>query len=368
MNNFTSAAIGFLYRNMMKPVLFRFDPEDVHDRFTAVGETLGRCALTRAVLRGLLAYAHPRLEQEILGIKFPNPIGLAAGFDKDAYLTDIIPAVGFGFEEVGSVTGRACAGNARPRLWRLPKSQSLAVYYGLKNEGCEKIAARLAGKKFAVPIGTSVAMTNCKENGELAAGVEDFAAAFAAFANIGSYTTVNISCPNAFGGQPFVAPDRLEALLSRLDLIPTGKPVFLKLSPDLSEKELDGVLEAVARHRVHGFICTNLTKKRENDRIIDANVPDKGGLSGRVVAGLAEAMIGRVYRRTGGRYVIIGCGGVFSAEDAFRQIRLGASLVQMITGMIFEGPQVVGQINNGLVRLLDRHGFKTIRDAVGTGA
>ena len=353
------------YRLAAKPFLFRRDPEDVHDGVTRLGEYLGSHHATRFMTRAAFAYADPRLRQRIEGIDFLNPIGLAAGFDKDARLVDIMPAVGFGFMEIGSVTGEPCAGNPKPRLWRLPKSRSLVVHFGLKNDGCEAISRRLAGRALDAPLGTSVAMTNCRENADIDAGIADYAKAFGAFVTIGQYYTVNISCPNAFGGQPFTAPERLERLLGRLDAIFTRKPVFIKLSPDLTIDEVDAILDVARQHRVHGFVCSNLTKERDNDALADDTVPQRGGISGKVVGGMADAQIAYVYRATRGRCVIIGCGGVSSAEDAYRKIRLGASLVQMVTGMIYEGPQVVGEINRGLVRLLERDGFDAVTEARG---
>jgi dihydroorotate dehydrogenase len=356
--------IGFLYRNILKPILFRFDAEKVHDAFTAIGAFLGRYRITRWKTRWLFAYKNPRLEQTVLGIRFANPMGLAAGFDKDAKLTDIMPCVGFGFEEVGSITGGPCEGNPKPRLWRLPKLKSLVVHYGLKNEGCEDVASRLAGKKFMIPVGISVAKTNNAECADMEKGIADYAKAFVAFAyeGIGDYFTVNISCPNAYGGEPFTDSSRLDKLLTRLDAIPTEKPVFLKLSPDIFGEKLDALIEVCGRHRVHGFICTNLTKEKKEEHDIRL----KGGLSGMMVQRLSDEQISYIYKKTRGRYVIIGLGGIFSAEDALRKIQLGASLVQLITGMIFEGPQIVGEINRGLVKLLDKNGLKNISEAIGT--
>ncbi len=354
--------IGFLYRNILKPILFLFDAEFVHDRFVKTGELLGRFGITRWKVRWLFAYQNPRLEQTVLGIKFVNPVGLSAGFDKDAKLTDIMPAVGFGFEEVGSITGEPCAGNPRPRLWRLPQLKSLVVHYGLKNEGCEKNAARLAKKNFKITIGTNIAKTNNVACAETEAGIDDYAKAFAALAVIGDYFTVNISCPNAYGGEPFVDPIRLEALLLRLDAIPTKKPVFLKLSPDIAGEKLDALLDVCARHRVQGFVCTNLTKEKKDQN----DIRMKGGLSGMLVQKLSDEQISYIYKKTQGKYIIIGVGGIFSAADAFRKIQLGATLVELITGMIFEGPQLIGEINRGLVRLLDKNGFKNIAEAVGS--
>lgn len=353
------------YRLILKPIFFRMDPEDIHDFMVGQGVLLSKFGFTRFLTKVAFGYSHPLLEQEILGISFKNPIGLAAGFDKNAQLTQLLPMVGFGFEEVGSITGEPCAGNLKPRLWRLPESKSLVVHYGLKNDGAVAIAQRLRTQKFVFPVGTSVAKTNSPDTCETQAGIDDYVKAFKEFVDIGAYYTVNISCPNAFGGQPFTDPEKLEKLLKALDAIPTKKPVFVKFSPDVSEQNFDEILEIALRHRVHGFICTNLTKNRQNPKIIDKHIPEKGGLSGKVVEDLSNKMIERLYKKTKGKYVIIGCGGVFSAEDAYKKIRLGANLIQMITGMIYQGPQTISDINMGLVRLLHKDGFKSIQEAVG---
>jgi dihydroorotate dehydrogenase len=361
------ALIGFFYRHLLKPFLFLFDAEAVHDNFLKIGQFLGRFRLTRAATRFLFAYKNKCLQQIILGISFPNPVGLSAGFDKDAKLTDIISEVGFGFDEVGSITGEPCDGNPRPRLWRLPAQKSLVVHYGLKNEGCETVAARLKNKHFKIPIGTNIAKTNNVACAITEAGISDYAKAFAALKDIGDYFTVNISCPNAYGGEPFVDPDRLDALLAKLDGIATKKPVFLKLSPDIRGEKLDAIIAVCDHHRVNGFVCSNLTKEKtaaEGKGAGDLRM--KGGLSGRLVQKLSDEQIAYLYKKTSGKYVIIGVGGIFSAEDAFRKIQAGASLLGLVTGMIYEGPQLIGEINRGLVPLLRAGGFSNLAEAVGS--
>jgi len=360
-----SRAASFAYQHILKPTFFKHDPEDVHDRMTGLGKILGRHRPTRALARWAFNYRHPALEQTILGIHFPNPIGLAAGFDKNAELVDVLPELGFGFVEVGSITGEPCAGNPKPRLWRLPASQSIVVNYGLKNDGAEVLSRRLAGRKFNIPVGISIAKTNSPATVEMAAGVADYIKAYRAFADIGRYTTINISCPNAYGGEPFTDPAKLDLLLAEINVIPTKKPVFIKLSPDLSREQLDAILAVCDRRGVDGIICSNLTKQRSNPKIKDATVPAKGGLSGKVVEDLANALIKYIYEKTNGKYVIVGCGGVFTAADAYKKITLGASLVQMITGMIYQGPQVIGEINRGLVELLAADGLTNIAQARG---
>lgn len=353
------------YGHLLKPVFFRSDPEFVHDQMTKVGKWLGSHPFGRKFTGKLFGYKDPVLEQRIFNIHFENPIGLSAGFDKNAELTDILPAVGFGFAEVGSITGAPCAGNPKPRLWRLPKSKGLAVYYGLKNDGCEAIAEKLKWKTFAIPIGMSVAMTNCFANLNLLNAIKDYAKAFRVLEPLGSYITVNVSCPNTENGQPFLQPANFNRLFDVLDQIPTSKPVFIKLSPDLDEPHIDRLLQAAGSHRIHGIICTNLTKKRESSKIKDSAVPRVGGLSGKIVAELSDKMLAYIRKKQGNRFVLIGSGGVFNALDAYRKIRLGASLIQIITGMIYEGPQIISEINRGLAALLKRDGFASIRDAVG---
>lgn len=369
-------ALGlFLYRHLLKPVFFRMDPEKAHDSCSNLGKGLGSNILGRWLVGLAFWSANPMLRQKVAGLEFVSPVGLTAGFDKSAQLTRILPSLGFGFAELGSITGEPCEGNPKPRLWRLKKSKSLVVYYGLKNDGAEVIAERLKktlpkvrktalGKRFIY--GVSVAKTNCQETVECKKGVDDYYKAYLLIRDYADYITINISCPNAFGGQPFTDKHSLGLLLNKLDgIYREGCPVFIKLSPDLSSAEVDDILEVSAKHKVDGFICTNLTKKRDSHKIVDKDVPELGGISGKVVGQLSDDLIERVYRATGGQKIVIGVGGVFSAEDAYRKIRLGANLVEMLTGMIFEGPSVISEINLGLVRLLRRDGFKNISEAVG---
>lgn len=345
------------YRHALKPLLFRLDPEDVHDRMTRVGRVLGATGIGRGFTRSLLHFEHPMLANEVAGIRFENPVGLAAGFDKNARLWDILPDVGFGFAELGSITGESCEGNARPRLRRIPTREALQVNYGLKNDGADAVSTRLRGIKSRIPLGISAAKTNTVATADPDAAIADYAHVLASFQDTADYFTVNISCPNAFGGQPFTDPVLLEQLLTAVDATGVRQPIFIKLSPDLSEPQLDALLEVLQSHRVAGIVCTNLTKR--------AGISGLGGISGRPVRALADAQLAYIARRTRGRYALIGVGGIFNAPDAYRKIRLGASLVQLITGMVYRGPQLIGQINHGLVALLRRDGFSNIAGAVG---
>lgn len=345
--------IRFLYQNVLKRIFFLIDPETIHDFMTLTGRILGSNSFTRHITGLVFSYSNSALEQEVCGIKFRNPVGLAAGFDKDANLTDILPSVGFGFMEVGTITGKPCKGNPKPHLWRLNKDQSLRVNLGLNNKGAKEISNRLTGKKFEIPLITSIGKTNSRQTIETEAGIADYVKAYKEFTQIGDFFDINISCPNAYGVQSFSDPKKLDKLLTEIDKIPTKKPVFLKMPPDLSEKELDQILAVAKKHKIAGFVCSNLLKST------------KGGVSGKAVENLANKQIQMIYKKTQGKYIIIGCGGIFSAEDAYKKIKLGASLVQLITGMIFEGPQVISEINRGLVKLLQNDGYKNISEAIG---
>jgi dihydroorotate dehydrogenase len=200
---------------------------------------------------------------------------------------------------------------------------------------------------------------------DTAVAVADYVKAFGAFTEIADYITVNISCPNAQGGMPFLEPAKLDLLFSRLDAIQTDKSIFVKMSPDKTVAEVDKILDTLKKHRVHGIICSNLTKKTENPKVFEKNIPQVGGISGKPVQDLSDDLLAHIYRREGKRFILIGCGGIFSAEDAYKKIRLGASLVELITGMIFKGPQLISDINLGLTELLRRDGFQNISEAVG---
>lgn len=352
-----NATISWLYRHILKPIFFARDPEDVHNLILRRGVLLGKHRIARSITHATFGYGDSMLEQNLHGIRVANPAGLSAGFDKNAVLTQIIPHVGFGFMEVGSITAEASLGNPKPRLWRYPEEQSILVHLGLNNDGVELIASRLEHTAFHFPVGTNIAMTNRPEKFGVEEGIADYATSFRRLANIGSYFTVNISCPNTYQGEPFSDPEVLDKLFSSLDSIPTRKPIFLKLSPDLSESEVDAIVEVGQNHRLHGFVCSNLTKKHSKEH--------PGGLSGKIQQKLSDEQLAHLAKRAHGQYTLIGVGGIFSAEDAYYKIKLGASLVELITGMIYEGPQLISAINQGLVRLLKKDGFRSIQDAVG---
>lgn len=367
---FSAIKLGYIYKRMLKPVLFKFDPEFVHDRFTNVGVLLGSNPITRGITSFYLKYSNKILEQEVLGIQFKNPVGLSAGFDKNAQLLKIIPSVGFGHMEVGSVTAESYEGNEKPRLKRLPKSKALVVYYGLKNIGVDKIIERLQKIRHTdFKYSVSIAKTNCLKTASEDAGIEDYAISLEKLskANLGDFYTINISCPNTFGGEPFTTPKLLNKLLVRLDRVKHDKPVFIKMPINLEWKDFNDLLVVASKHNVQGVIIGNLTKARDPKLILDKLPEDqKGGISGLPTQNLCNDLIKKTYANYKDRFIIVGVGGIFSAEDAYEKIKLGASLLQMITGMIFEGPQVIGSINRGLAKLIAKDGYKNISEAIGS--
>lgn len=346
-----------IYGKIVRPLCFMHDAEHIHNSFIKIGKFLGSNRAAKMAVSSLFNYQHPKLEQKILGLQFRNPIGLAAGFDKNAELINVMESVGFGFVEVGSITALPCKGNSGKRIDRIAAKKSLWVNLGLNNNGVHEITKRLQGSKFNIPYGLSLARTNCKDTASSEAGIKDYIASLKESRNIGDYHTLNISCPNSYGGQPFAHPALYEQLLKEVDKFNLNKPVFVKLSPDLTKNNLDKLLRISKNHAIAGFICTNLTKKHKFG---------KGALSGKVVEQGANDLIKYLYSKTKGRYIIIGVGGIFSAEDAYEKIKLGANLVQLITGMIYRGPGLIGEINYGLVKLLEKDGYKNISEAVGT--
>lgn len=348
------------YKAILKPIFFKFDPEDVHDHMTLWGNFLGKNTLTRKLVSFLFNYKNPSLEQNILGINFKNPIGLSAGFDKNAVLTNIIPSVGFGFMEIGSITAKPYAGNPKPRLYRIPEAKSLRINYGLKNLGAEILHKNLKNKKFYFPVGVNIAKTNSPLTSQISVGIEDYFFTYKTFQDIGSYFTINISCPNTCEEKPvFAEPKNFDLLLAKIFSIQKTKPVFIKLSPDLPETQLNGILEVCNKYPVDGFVCTNLTKVDTVEHV------GKGGFSGKLVEDLSTKLIQKVYKYYKGQKIIIGVGGVFNAHDAYKKIKSGASLIELITGMIFEGPQVISEINQELMKLLKKNGYKNISEAIG---
>lgn len=360
--------LGHGYRFVVKPIYFRFDPEQVHHALTQAGVRLSRTKIGRGITHAAFYYQHPILKTTVAGMSLRSPIGLAAGFDKEGVLTDILPELGFGFATVGSVTGSPCPGNPKPRLWRLPKSKALLVHLGLNSSGGETIGQRLVRQPSRIPRGISIARANISSTDSIAAGIADYVLAAKQMQNCGAYWEINISCPNTTGGEPFVLPEHLTQLLTALQPYISNQPSFIKVPSNLTHLEYDALIRVAHDHHITGWICTNLLKDHHSQYIVDANVPPKGGISGKVLQATADDVLRYMYQQTQGRMPIIGVGGVFTAEDAYKKIRHGATAIQLITGMIYRGPSVLSEIQRGLVRLLRRDGFTSIEQAVGVDA
>ena len=369
-----------LYR-IKRPLLFQFDSERVHNWLTSIGERVGRSKALRSTLQALWRVESPALVQTLHGIKFSNPIGLSAGFDYEARLTQALPAIGFGFGTVGTITNKAYEGNPYPRLGRLVKSRSLLVNKGFKNEGIRVVVKKLANTKFAIPIGISIGKTNGQKEMTQAEAVADVVTTFQIAETNSpavsfSYYELNISCPNLYGNVEFYSTEHLRELLTAVTDLNLSKPLFIKMPIHKSDDETRAMLAVIADHPVAGVIFSNLQTNRNDPALDQTEVQryEQGFFSGKPVEKRANELIALAYKefgsplaKLGAKLTIVGCGGVFSAEDAYKKIKLGASLVEMITGMIYVGPQLPAQINLGLIKLLKQDGFHSVSEAVGSG-
>lgn len=357
--------LNFGYKKIAKPYLFSKDPEWAHDKTLASAKTFGNILPARWLIKHTMSYSSNLLNQAVDSLNFQNPLGLAAGWDKDGQAIKLMSSLGFGFTEVGSITKHAYQGNDYPRLTRLPKSKSILVNYGLKNQGVDIIYNRLRKAKINIPLGTNVARTNSKDCADDRKSIEDYCYSIEKLKTTGDYFTINISCPNTFGGQPFHQPDRLNLLLTEIETIKTNKPKYLKISPDISNRNIEEIVNLAYKHNIAGFVCGNLTKKRNLNTIYETNLPQEGGLSGAVVSELSNNLIKTIYKMTGNEKTIIGLGGIFTAEDAWQKIGLGANLLQLVTGLIYEGPGLVGLINKQLRNKLSENNYSNIEQARG---
>jgi len=351
-------------------------PDAIHSsmiRFTSIA---GRVPAMRWFVRlSFKSRRDERLVQNYHGVEFDSPVGLAAGFDKNGEVVPIISVLGFGFGTVGSVTAKHCVGNPRPWFYRLPNTQSLVVNAGLANHGSRIIIKRLGQYKSHTarqfPIVLSIAKTNSQKVVDIKDGIADYVTTVKRAKNENSIKMIelNISCPNAFGGEPFTTPNRLDRLLTAVDKVGTKQPIYIKMPVNLSWDAFKPLLDVIVKHRVVGVTISNLAKDRAKVELKD-ELPNtvKGNLSGKPTWQISNELIRQTYLNYGDRLTIIGVGGIFSAEDAYSKIRLGASLVEIITGMIFCGPQLVTEINDGLARLLEQDGYANISQAIGVDA
>lgn len=362
---------GLVYRNLAKPILFQFDAEKVHETILSMGSEMGTDAEVKKIIGALFTSKNSSLRQKVCGLNFPSPIGLAAGFDYEAKLTQILYALGFGFQTVGTITAFPYDGNTRPMLGRLPKSKSLMVNKGFKNLGADKTIRKLDGLSFKIPVGISIGRTNSLVLQTQKQSVDDIVAAFMLFeksAVPNSYYELNISCPNLMGNITFYPKKNLEELLTEVDRLHLKKPVFVKMPIDKSDKEILEMLDTILKFSPIGVIFGNLQKDHKHPTLNQEEVAkfSAGHFSGKPTFDRSNELIKLAYKKYKKRFVIIGCGGVFNAKDAWEKITSGATLVQMITGLVFEGPQVVAEINHGLAKMVKENGFKNISEAIGT--
>jgi dihydroorotate dehydrogenase len=303
----------------------------------------------------------PTLETRVAGVDFPNPVGLAAGFDKDAEVFEPMLSLGFGFVEVGTLTPRPQAGNAQPRLFRLAEDEAVINRMGFNNRGQADALTRLS-KRYRTGglVGVNVGANKDSED-----RIADYVAGVRAMGPVADYLTINISSPNTPGLRRLQDEGALKELLSEVQAIGSDKPIFLKVAPDLEESDPERIVRAALDHRIAAIIVSNTTVTRPSLKSRYAN--EAGGLSGKPLKPLALEALRRFRRAGGGEIPLIGVGGIANADDAWERIRAGASLVQLYTAMVYEGPGIVRRIAWGLVERLRREGFANIAEAVGSG-
>jgi len=343
-----------MYKALVKPALFTLDAERAHHLVFNNLRRAARVPGAKAMLRGLYDFQHPSLAREVFGLKFPNPVGLAAGFDKNATLTDELATLGFGFVEIGTVTPRPQAGNPQPRLFRLPKDEALVNRMGFNNDGVAVVAARLAQRQNRqLLIGGNIGKNKDTPNERAA---EDYVACFEALAEEVDYFVVNVSSPNTPGLRQLQEKEPLIKLLQQVQERNLSRaqprPLLLKIAPDLTDSQLDDILEIARETKLSGLVSTNTTISREG-LLTDAGqvtALGAGGLSGRPLRARATEVIRYLHQRSQGELPIIGAGGIHSARDAQEKLAAGASLVQLYTGFIYEGPALVSRINKALAR------------------
>jgi dihydroorotate dehydrogenase len=344
--------VGGLYRNLVKPVLFAMDPEMVHNGFTRIGEALEN---SDWLIGNLLAYKNTKLNKKVLGVEFPNPIGLAAGFDWDGHLAQVLGSVGFGFNTVGTVTAKAYEGNSKPRLGRLPKSRSLFVNKGFMSEGAVAVAKRLDNKIFDNKvIGISVGSSNVPEVNSINKAINDYLFTFDIFKDkpYVKYWELNISCPNTSMTESFADLRHFKNLVEAVGDLHLKQPIFVKMANEIEIEKSHKLITLAVKANIRGFIFSNLVKNRKNSYLDQQEVVQfnnlKGNFSGKPTEENANKLIKSARKKYGKEIAIIGCGGVFNAGDAKAKFDAGADLVQLITGMIYQGPQLAGEINSGL--------------------
>ncbi|MGH7045933.1 MAG: quinone-dependent dihydroorotate dehydrogenase [Stellaceae bacterium] len=347
---------------LIRPVLHRLPRELAHEASVrALGAGLGRIWSGAAASRS----GPKHLGQHIWGLDFPNPVGLAAGFDKDARVPDAALRLGFGFIEVGTVTPRPQPGNTKPRLFRLDEDRAVINRMGFNSGGLDAVVARLSRRRPGGIVGV-----NLGKNRDSADAATDYAEGIRRVAGLADYLVVNISSPNTPGLRELQARPVLAVLLERLiearDKTGRQPPLLLKIAPDLTSNECGDIAEVALGTGIDGLIIANTTIERPPG-LVSRHAGETGGLSGRPLFARSTAVLADIHRQTRGRLPLIGVGGVARAEDAYAKICAGASLVQLYTALVFEGPALIRRVGDGLAALLHRDGFSSVAEAVGTG-
>jgi len=353
-----------VYRSLVRSILFRLPPETAHEIALHSLSLLPSRLLAKRV-------DNPALRIERFGLTFPNPVGLAAGFDKNGIALEPLAALGFGFIEAGTVTYHPQPGNPRPRLFRLSEDQALINRAGFNNDGAAAFAQRVKQHRPHCVLGVSIGKSKITP---LENATEDYLKSFELVYEVADYIAVNVSSPNTPQLRELQQSDQLTSLLAALQTrnreLQKPVPLLVKLSPDLERRDLEMIVDVVTRLQIDGIIATNTTISRDNLRTDTKRVAacGEGGLSGKPLAYRSTRMIAELYELTGGRIPLIGVGGIFTAGDAWEKIAAGASLVQLYTGFIYQGPGIAHEINEGIAKLLAREGFANLDAAVGCRA
>ncbi|MFM7023812.1 MAG: quinone-dependent dihydroorotate dehydrogenase [Flavobacteriales bacterium] len=340
-----------MYKQLIKPILFRFQPEKAHHIAFSGIKFLCRIPLVKPIIRRIYKYENPKLERTVFGLKFPNPVGLAAGFDKDAKLFDELACFGFGFVEIGTLTPVGQPGNPQPRSFRLPEDVALINRMGFNNEGVDAAVLRLKKRNPSLIIGGNIGKNKVTPNEE---AVNDYEKCFHALFNDVDYFVVNVSSPNTPGLRELQDKDSLKNILLKLQNINNSKekpkPLLLKIAPDLTDTQLDDIVSIAKEVRLAGIIATNTTISRDGLRT-DKSVVDQigaGGLSGKPLTKRSTEVVAYLCQRLGKEIPVIAVGGIHSAADAIEKLNAGAALVQLYTGFIYEGPGLIKEINKAL--------------------
>lgn len=344
-------------------MLFKLDAEKAHDATYRFAETASRSSFLKLLAKGIYNYQSPKLTQQFWGMTFRNPVGLAAGFDKNGNIPEIIEAIGFGHMEVGSITANSSTGNPKPRSFRLPADEALINRMGLNNDGAKTIVKRLQNKEVGMPLGVNIAKTHDPNiMGDKA--IRDYIISFKEAKKVADFVTINISCPNTTEGKTFEDANALQELLDALELRDDASivPSLVKFSPDLSRDELMGLLEICENHRVHGYVVSNTSSSRNGLKTPHSVLKKigKGGLSGPSLAPRSIERIRWISEAIKGQKPIIGVGGINSFETALDMLLAGADLLQIYTGLIYEGPSLVKRINRSLTAYLEDHQLDSI--------